>query len=76
VDVIERFGRFNRIVGPGLHPVYACLGEAVAGRLSTAQQHQEVQCEVKTRDGVFVELVVRRAGRCVCVCVWWGGGGG
>lgn len=61
MDVIERFGRFNRIVGPGLHPV-ACLAEAVVGRLSAAQQHQEVQCEVKTADGVFVELVVSCVG--------------
>jgi hypothetical protein len=58
VEVIESFGRFKKMARPGFHLVFCCGGQAVAGRLSTALQHQEVQCECKTRDGVFVELVV------------------
>ncbi|PSC75561.1 hypersensitive-induced response 3-like [Micractinium conductrix] len=66
VEVIERFGGFRRIARPGFNCVMCCFGEGVAGRLSTAVQHQEasrglrgsaVQAEVKTSDGVFVELV-------------------
>ena len=67
MEVIESFGRFKKIARPGLHLVFCCGGQVVAGRLSTSLQHQEVQCECKTRDGVFVELVVscwQRGGAC------------
>lgn len=56
--MIETWGSFARVARPGLRPVWCCLGQGVAGRLDTALQHQEVQCECQTADGVFVEIVV------------------
>ncbi|KAL4443375.1 hypothetical protein ABPG75_011112 [Micractinium tetrahymenae] len=57
VEVVEWFGKYRRIARPGFSCIPCCLGQSVAGRLSTALQHHEVQCECKTQDGVFVELV-------------------
>ncbi|KAL4429210.1 hypothetical protein ABPG77_010189 [Micractinium sp. CCAP 211/92] len=57
VEVVEWFGKYHRIARPGFSCVLCCFGQSVAGRLSTALQHHEVQCECKTKDSVFVELV-------------------
>jgi hypothetical protein len=58
VEVVETFGKYSRVVKPGCNIVWCCFGQSAVGKLSTALQHQEVQCECKTKDGVFVELVV------------------
>ncbi|KAI3426953.1 hypothetical protein D9Q98_006897 [Chlorella vulgaris] len=57
VEVVETFGKYSRVVKPGCNIVWCCFGQSAVGKLSTALQHQEVQCECKTKDGVFVELV-------------------
>lgn len=62
LEVVERWGCFQRVARPGLGCVWCCLGETVAGRLSTSLQHQEVQFAGKTRDGVWVEMVVSDEG--------------
>ncbi len=55
--VVERFGRFLRVAGPGLHwriPVV----DRIAGRISHRVQELEIRVESKTSDDVFVELLI------------------
>ncbi|KAK9814701.1 hypothetical protein WJX72_010130 [[Myrmecia] bisecta] len=58
IKIIEQFGKFNRIAHPGFNCIYCCVGEAVAGSLSLRIQQLDVRCETKTRDNVFVNVVV------------------
>ncbi|CAL8463935.1 g3470 [Coccomyxa elongata] len=58
VEVIERFGKFHRIAQPGYNCVCCCVGESVAGSLSLRVQQLDVRCETKTKDNVFVNVVV------------------
>jgi regulator of protease activity HflC (stomatin/prohibitin superfamily) len=55
--VIERLGRFNRILGPGLH-LKIPLFERVAGKLSLRIQQLEVPVETKTHDNVIVSVSI------------------
>jgi regulator of protease activity HflC (stomatin/prohibitin superfamily) len=55
--VIERLGKFNRILGPGLH-VKLPLFERVAGKLSLRIQQLEVPVETKTHDNVIVNVAI------------------
>ncbi|HEY0796726.1 MAG TPA: SPFH domain-containing protein [Acidisarcina sp.] len=56
VGIVERFGKFNRIVQPGLH-VRIPFAERVFTTDLQIQQAQ-VQVETKTRDNVFVQIPV------------------
>jgi regulator of protease activity HflC (stomatin/prohibitin superfamily) len=55
--VIERLGKFNRILGPGLHFKLPLL-ERSAGRLSLRIQQLEVPVETKTNDNVIVNVSI------------------
>lgn len=55
--VVERFGKFNRIANSGLN-VKIPLIDRIAGRLSLRIQQLDVRVETKTRDNVFVFVVV------------------
>jgi regulator of protease activity HflC (stomatin/prohibitin superfamily) len=55
--VVERLGKFNRILGPGLH-VKVPLIEHVAGKLSLRIQQLEVPVETKTHDNVIVNVSI------------------
>ena len=55
--VIERFGRFNRISGSGLRLKIPFI-EKIAGRLSLRIQQLDVKVETKTKDNVFVNVIV------------------
>lgn len=55
--VIERFGKFKRIAGSGLN-VKIPLIDRIAGRLSLRIQQLDVRVETKTKDNVFVFVVV------------------
>jgi regulator of protease activity HflC (stomatin/prohibitin superfamily) len=55
--VIERLGKFNRILGPGLH-LKLPLFERVAGKLSLRIQQLEVPVETKTNDNVIVNVSI------------------
>ena len=55
--VIERLGKFNRILGPGLH-LKMPLFERVAGKLSLRIQQLEVPVETKTHDNVIVNVSI------------------
>ena len=55
--VIERLGKFSRILGPGLH-IKIPLIERSAGRLSLRIQQLEVPVETKTNDNVIVNVAI------------------
>jgi regulator of protease activity HflC (stomatin/prohibitin superfamily) len=55
--VIERLGKFNRILGPGLHLKIPLL-ERAAGKLSLRIQQLEVPVETKTNDNVIVNVSI------------------
>ena len=55
--IIERWGKFTRVVGPGLH-VKAPIVDRVAGRVSIRVQELNVSIKTKTSDNVFVDLLI------------------
>lgn len=57
VGVVERFGKFSRLVQPGLSFV-VCPVEQLVGRLSFRVQQLDVRVETKTLDNVFLTAVV------------------
>ena len=57
VAVIERFGRFQRLVNAGLN-MKVPLIDRVAGRVNMRVQNLEVDIETKTQDNVFVHMRV------------------
>ena len=55
--VVERFGKFQKIAQPGLNfkiPVF----DRIAGRITHRVRELEVKVESKTKDDVFVELMI------------------
>lgn len=57
IGVVERFGRYQRVVSPGLTMIAYPI-EAIEHVLSTRIQQLDVECETKTLDNVFVNVVV------------------
>ena len=55
--IVERWGKFNRVVGPGLH-VKVPIMDKVAGRVSIRVQELNVSIKTKTNDNVFVDLLI------------------
>ncbi len=55
--VIERFGKFNRIAHPGLNFKVPMI-DRVAGRVTHRVRELEVKVESKTKDDVFVDLLI------------------
>ena len=55
--LVERFGKFTRVAGAGLH-VKIPIIERVAGRINLRVQQLDVTVETKTLDNVFVHTVV------------------
>jgi len=55
--VVERFGKFKRIAGAGLNFKIPLI-DRVAGRLSLRVQQLDVRVETKTKDNVFVFVIV------------------
>lgn len=55
--IVERFGRFSRVAGSGLHFKTPII-ERVAGRVNLRVQQLDVPVETKTSDNVFVHTVV------------------
>lgn len=58
VAIIERFGKFDRVAYPGFNCIVCCIGEGVAGKLSLRIQQLDITCDTKTKDNVFVQVVV------------------
>ncbi|KAL1211321.1 Hypersensitive-induced response protein 3 [Cardamine amara subsp. amara] len=57
VAIKERFGKFQKVLNPGLQFVPWVIGDYVAGSLTLRLQQLDVQCETKTKDNVFVTVV-------------------
>lgn len=55
--IIERFGRFNRVAQSGLN-IKIPLVDRIAGRVSLRIQQLDVRIETKTKDNVFVFVIV------------------
>ena len=55
--IVQRFGRFVRIAGPGLNFKTPWV-ESVVARLDLRVQQHDVQVETKTKDNVFVKIPV------------------
>ena len=56
MGIIERLGKFNRVLGPGLNFKIPII-ERVAGKESVRIRQLDVPVETKTQDNVFVNLV-------------------
>mmetsp|Transcript_18944 Transcript_18944/g.23019 ORF Transcript_18944/g.23019 Transcript_18944/m.23019 type:complete len:266 (-) Transcript_18944:315-1112(-) len=57
IGVIERFGKFSTLKGPGCSCVtWPC--EQLVGTVSLRVQQLDVNCETKTKDNVFVNVVI------------------
>lgn len=55
--VVERFGRFNRVSAPGLH-FRIPIVEIISGRVSIRVSELNVTIRTKTKDNVFVDLLI------------------
>ena len=55
--IVQRFGRFLREAGPGLHVKIPVI-DKVIGRINLRVQQLDVTIETKTEDNVFVKMVV------------------
>jgi len=55
--ILERFGRFGGIAGPGLHWAMPIVYRK-AGRVTHRVRELEINVESKTRDDVFVDLLI------------------
>lgn len=55
--IVERFGKFNRIASAGLN-IKIPIIDRIAGRVSLRIQQLDVKVETKTKDNVFVFVVV------------------
>lgn len=57
VAIIERFGKFARLAGPGLN-LKIPLIESIADHVTLRLAQLEIKAETKTKDNVFVHLAV------------------
>jgi len=57
IAIIQRFGRFHRESGPGIHMKIPIL-DRVAGRINLRVQQLDVVIDTKTEDNVFVKMIV------------------
>jgi regulator of protease activity HflC (stomatin/prohibitin superfamily) len=57
VAIVQRFGRFLREAGPGVHAKVPII-DRVVGRINLRVQQLDVEIETKTEDNVFVRMVV------------------
>jgi regulator of protease activity HflC (stomatin/prohibitin superfamily) len=55
--VVERFGRFRKVSPPGLNFKWP-LFETIAGRVTHRVQELEIKVESKTKDDVFVDILI------------------
>lgn len=57
VAIIERFGRFKRLAGPGLHARIPVV-DRIAVRMSLQVEQMNLTIDTKTKDNVFVTVEV------------------
>lgn len=53
--VIERFGKYSRVAGPGLNLKIPVI-ERIATRINLMVQQVQLQADTKTKDNVFVQI--------------------
>lgn len=58
IQVVQTWGKFKKFAEPGCHCIIPCCGDEIAGALSTRIQSLDVAVETKTRDNVFVTIIV------------------
>merc|ERR1719353_2394033 len=58
VQIVEQFGAFKKIARPGFNCINCFCCEFVAGSLNMRVQQLNVECETKTKDNVFVRILV------------------
>lgn len=58
IGVVETCGKYDKMADPGCHFLCCCCGQSKAGELSLRIQQLDVAVETKTKDNVFVTLVV------------------
>ncbi|GBG78722.1 hypothetical protein CBR_g27947 [Chara braunii] len=58
VGLVETCGRYNRIISPGCHFINCLFGECISGIVTLRIQQLNITCETKTKDNVFVNIVV------------------
>lgn len=56
-SIVERFGKFTRIAGAGLNVKIPFI-DRIAGKVSLRIQQLDVKIETKTKDNVFVNVLV------------------
>ena len=56
-SLVQRFGKFDRVAGPGLHFKLPFV-EKVAGTVNLRVQQLDVEVETKTQDNVFLRVIV------------------
>jgi regulator of protease activity HflC (stomatin/prohibitin superfamily) len=55
--IIERFGKFHKICGPGLNFKLPLI-DSIAGRVTHRVRELEIKVESKSKDDVFVDLLI------------------
>lgn len=58
IQVVQQCGKFSHFARPGCQCINPFIGQSVAGAISTRIQSLDVEVETKTRDNVFVNIVV------------------
>mmetsp|Transcript_23175 Transcript_23175/g.57444 ORF Transcript_23175/g.57444 Transcript_23175/m.57444 type:complete len:290 (-) Transcript_23175:634-1503(-) len=58
IQVVQQWGKFKKFADPGCHCLIPCCGDEIAGALSTRIQSLDVAVETKTKDNVFVNIIV------------------
>ncbi|EFJ46117.1 hypothetical protein VOLCADRAFT_75519 [Volvox carteri f. nagariensis] len=58
VAIVETCGKFSHIAHPGCNFICCCCGSMISGSLSLRVQQLDVRCETKTKDNVFVNMVI------------------
>jgi len=57
VKIIERCGKFNGVLHPGLQFLVPCV-DVPSNPITMRLQHVEISCETKTKDNVFTQMKV------------------
>jgi hypothetical protein len=62
VGIVERLGKFDRLLSPGVNCLLFPV-EILTSKMSMRVQQLNVNCETKTLDNVFVQVVVHKSYR-------------
>ncbi|MCO5593214.1 hypothetical protein L7F22_047221 [Adiantum nelumboides] len=57
VGIKEKWGKFDKVLEPGVHYVNWCNGKKVKQTVTLRLQQVDVKCQTKTKDNVFLVVV-------------------